>query len=64
MKPAIPRTLSLASFYDTPNPAPAGKPGELIRSEPFEEYALPPGVSAVRILYHSLSHRGGCRSHL
>ena len=58
MKPAIRRSLPLTSFYDTPNPLPAGKPGELIRSEPFEEYALPPGVSAVRILYHSRSATG------
>jgi hypothetical protein len=34
---------------------PAGKPGELIRSESFEEYELPFSVSAVRILYHSRS---------
>ena len=54
----IRRRLPLTSFYDTPNPLPAGKPGELIRSEPFEEYALPAGVSAVRILYHSRSATG------
>jgi pimeloyl-ACP methyl ester carboxylesterase len=58
IKPAIHRTLPLTRFYDTPSPFPAGKPGELIRSEPFEEYALPPGVSAVRILYHSRSAAG------
>jgi len=57
-KPEIRRTLSLTSFYDTPNPLPPGKPGDLIRSQPFEEYALPPGVSAVRILYHSRSATG------
>jgi len=55
IKPEIHRTLPLTSFYDTPNPLPAGKPAELIRSQPFEGYALPPGVSAVRILYHSRS---------
>lgn len=37
---------------------PAGKPGELIRSESFEEYELPFSVSAVRILYHSRSAAG------
>ena len=58
IKPEIRRTLPLTSFYDTPAPLPAGKPGELIRSEPFEQYALPPGVSAVRILYHSRSATG------
>ena len=52
------RTLPLTSFYDTPHPLPAGKSGELIRSEPFEEYELPPDVSAVRILYHSRSAAG------
>jgi len=52
------RTLPLTSFYDTPHPLPVGKPGELIRSEPFEEYELPPEVSAVRILYHSRSAAG------
>jgi hypothetical protein len=37
---------------------PPGKPGELIRKEEFEEYDLPPGVLAVRILYHSRSAAG------
>jgi hypothetical protein len=59
VKPSqILRTLPLTSFYDTPHPLPAGKPGELIRSEPFEEYELPPEVSAIRILYHSRSTSG------
>ena len=57
-KPAIRRILPLTRFYDTPNPLPAGKPGELIRSESFKDYALPPAVSAVRILYHSRSATG------
>jgi alpha-beta hydrolase superfamily lysophospholipase len=58
-KPAhAPRTLPLTKFYDTPNPLPAGKPGELIRSEPFSEYDLPYDISAVRILYHSRSQGG------
>jgi pimeloyl-ACP methyl ester carboxylesterase len=52
------RTLPLTSFYDTPHPLPAGKPGDLIRSESFEEYELPFEVSAVRILYHSRSATG------
>ena len=47
--------LPLTKFYDTPDPLPAGKPGELIRSQPFDEYELPHSVSAVRILYHSRS---------
>ena len=52
------RALPLTKFYDTPHPLPAGKPGELIRSEPFEEYEIPLSVSAVRILYHSRSAAG------
>ena len=50
--------LQLTDFYNTPSPLPTGKPGELIRSEVFDEYQLPPGVSAVRILYHSRSANG------
>ena len=53
-----PRTLPLTKFYDTPHPLPAGKPGELIRSEPFDQYDLPYEISAVRILYHSRSPNG------
>ena len=59
VKPSqILHTLPLTKFYDTPHPLPAGKPGELIRSESFDEYELPPEVSAVRILYHSRSASG------
>jgi hypothetical protein len=43
----------LTSFYDTPHPLPPGKPGELIRSEPIDQYNLPYELSALRILYHS-----------
>ena len=50
--------LPLTKFYATPDPLPAGKPGELIRSQPFDEYELPLSVSAVRILYHSRSASG------
>ncbi len=53
-----PRTLPRTKFYDTPTPLRAGKPGELIRSEPFDDYDLPYQISAVRILYHSRSPRG------
>lgn len=52
------RPLPVTKFYDTPHPLPAGKPGDLIRSEPFDEYELPLSVSAVRILYHSRSATG------
>ena len=30
--------LPLTEFYSTPDPLPDGKPGELIRSEPFYDY--------------------------
>lgn len=52
------RALPITKFYDTPDPLPAGKPGELIRSQPFDEYELPFSVSAIRILYHSRSASG------
>jgi len=45
----------LTKFYDAPEPLPSGNPGELIRAEEFTNYDLPPGVLAVRILYHSRS---------
>ncbi len=53
-----PPTLPLTSFYDTPHPLPPGKPGELIRSEPIDQYNLPYELSAVRILYHSRTAKG------
>jgi Secretory lipase len=53
------RTLPLTKFYDTPNPLPPGKPGELIRSERSDDYDLSADFSAVRILYHSRSASRG-----
>lgn len=53
-----PRTLPLSKFYETPEPLPAGKPGELIRSEQAYEYHLSYEASTFRILYHSLSAHG------
>jgi alpha-beta hydrolase superfamily lysophospholipase len=50
-----PRTLPLTEFYDTPDPLPLGKPGELIRFEPFDEYHLSSDFTVFRILYHSSS---------
>ena len=46
------------SFYDTRHPLPPGKAGELIRSEPIDEYNIPYEVSALRILYHSRTAKG------
>jgi hypothetical protein len=51
-------TLPLTSFYDTPRPLPPGKPGELIRTEPIDQYNLPYELSAVRILHHSRTTNG------
>jgi hypothetical protein len=53
-----PHTLPLTKFYDTPHPLPPGKAGELIRSEPIDEYYLPFEVSTLRILYHSRNANG------
>src|SRR6266849_4184938 len=53
-----PATLPLTSFYDAPHPLPPGKPGELVRSEPIDQYNLPYELSAVRILYHSRTTKG------
>jgi hypothetical protein len=53
-----PDTLPRTSFYDTPHPLPPGKPGELIRSKPTDEYNLPFELSAWRILYHSRTAKG------
>ena len=45
-------------FYDNPKPLPPGKPGELIRFAPADEYSLSADFSAFRILYHSRSASG------
>ena len=50
--------LPLTKFYDTPTAPGSGKPGELMRSESFDDYLLPPGISAKRILYYSRSAGG------
>jgi hypothetical protein len=51
-------TLPISKFYDTPNPLPAGKPGELIRATAADDYYLAADFSAFRILYHSRSATG------
>lgn len=57
-RPQGQRSFRLTKFYDTPDPLPPGKPGELIRSTEFDAYDLPLHVSAVRVLYHSRSANG------
>jgi len=53
-----PRRLPLGKFYETPDPLPSGKPGELIRSEQAYDYHLSYEASTYRILYHSRSTQG------
>ena len=50
--------LPISDFYSTPKNLGASKPGDLLRQESFAGYALPPGATAVRILYHSLDATG------
>jgi len=50
--------LPVTNFYDTPDPLPEGKPGALIRSQEFDQYAIPYSITAIRILYHSRSASG------
>jgi hypothetical protein len=47
------RALPVTSFYATEGLKANADPGTFVRSEPATEYALPPGVTAVRILYHT-----------
>jgi alpha-beta hydrolase superfamily lysophospholipase len=50
--------LPLTNFYDPPEALGVHRPGELIRSEPFQGYSLPAGAHAERILYVSRSLDG------
>jgi dienelactone hydrolase len=43
-------------FYLPPNPLPAGKPGDIIRTEPMP--GAPAGSTATKVLYHSTSVSG------
>lgn len=56
-RPKVRPPFPLTEFYDAPKPLPAGKPGDLIRSERFDDYDLP-FVAVTRILYHSRSATG------
>jgi pimeloyl-ACP methyl ester carboxylesterase len=47
------RALSLTPFYATEGLKTDAAAGTLVRSEPATDFALPPGVSATRILYHT-----------
>jgi len=50
--------LPISAFYDAKQTLGPGSPGELIRSEPVSGLQLPSGVSAIRILYRSVSPAG------
>jgi len=56
-RPKVLPPFPLTGFYDAPKPLPPGTPGQLIRSEAFDDYDLP-FVKATRILYHSRSASG------
>jgi len=45
------RAISPSTFYRTPERGGPVAPGKLVRAEPARDFALPPGVSAIRILY-------------
>lgn len=52
------RPLPLTKFYDTPDPLPSGKPGDLIRSAQFDQYDMPAEVNALRFVYRSKNSGG------
>jgi alpha-beta hydrolase superfamily lysophospholipase len=47
------RALPTTPFYRSPTSGTTAKPGTLVRSEPAIDFALPPGTTATRILYHT-----------
>ena len=47
------RALPTTPFYRPPTSGTTAKPGTLVRSEPATDFALPPGTTATRILYHT-----------
>jgi len=52
------RALPPTPFYQIPTDLPPGDAGSLIRSEAAQEYALPAGVTATRILYRTRTSAG------
>jgi alpha-beta hydrolase superfamily lysophospholipase len=57
--PAAAPDVPPASFYQLPDPLPAGRPGALIRSVPIAGSPQVPGSRAWAVLYHSRSPDGG-----
>src|SRR3984957_180907 len=52
------RALPPTTFYESPLPVVPKNAGSLIRSEVAQEYSLPPGVTATRILYYTRTPAG------
>jgi len=52
------RPLPITEFYNVPKSFPAGKPGDLIRAEEYDDYELPYQIVVKRILYYSRSAAG------
>ena len=50
--------LPITALYSTRLVAQKSKPGDLLAHESFSDYALPVGITAVRIIYHSLDADG------
>lgn len=48
----------IAAFYETPNPLPAGKPGDIIRQEKFETPNVPENADMYRVLYRTEDQTG------
>jgi len=55
----VPTTVASTDFYAPPNPLPAGRPGDIIRSEDLATPAsFPTGGTLSRILYRSTNTQG------
>ena len=52
------RALPITPFYEKGDLKIPAEPGTLVRSEPATGYAVPPGITATRILYHTRTANG------
>jgi pimeloyl-ACP methyl ester carboxylesterase len=52
------RALPITTFYEEGELNVPAEPGTLVRSESATDYALPPGITATRILYHTRTASG------
>ncbi len=53
------RAVPLTAFYTASASENSGKPGTLVRAQAATDFALPPGVTATRILYRTRTAAGG-----